>query len=79
MTVALDLSLASRFLFKEAERLNRTGQLQAAAMAAEEAESLRLCLAGSYSKWLPIANLHSIIVQRVQEGWPEKDGEFERI
>jgi len=78
MIVALDISLASRFLYKEAMRLSQGGQPQAA-MAAEEAEILRQCLGRDYGRWLPMASLHSLIVQRVREGWPEKDGEYERL
>jgi len=26
-----------------------------------------------------MASLHSLIVQRVREGWPEKEGEYERV
>ena len=48
-------------------------------MAADEAECLRQALCGEYSKWLPMANLHGLIVQRVREGWAEKEGEYERI
>ena len=79
MIVALDMSLASRFLYKEAGRLTAAGQMPAAAMATEEAESLRLHLAGEYGKWLPMASLHSMIVQRVKDGWSEKEGEYERV
>ncbi len=79
MIVALDLSLASRFLYKESDRLAKTGQSAAAGMASEEAEILRIALGGDYAKWLPMASLHSLIVQRVREGWPEKEGEYERV
>ncbi|WWD17875.1 hypothetical protein CI109_102319 [Kwoniella shandongensis] len=79
MLVALDISLASRFLFKEANRLISVGQAQAATFASEEAEILRTILAGPLGKWLPMAGLHSMIVQRVREGWPEKEGEYERV
>ncbi|RXK42505.1 hypothetical protein M231_00059 [Tremella mesenterica] len=79
MIVALDISLACRFLYKEADRLSSAGQVQAASMAIEEADVLRGCLAGEYAKWLPMAQLHSLIVQRVREGWPEKEGEYERV
>lgn len=79
MIVALTISLSSRFLFKESDRLQSLGDFQSSAMAAEEAETLRQALAGDYSKWLPMASLHGLIVQRVREGWAEKEGEYERI
>ncbi len=79
MIVAMDLSLASRFLYKESDRLAKNGHTSGAAMASEEAEILRVALAKDYSKWLPMASLHSLIVQRVREGWPEKEGEYERV
>jgi len=79
MTVALDLSLCSRFLFKESDRLRFHGAIDAAAIACEEAESLRQALKGDYSHWMPMASLHGLIVQRVRKGWSEKEGEYERI
>ncbi|GFZ43535.1 hypothetical protein JCM24511_01255 [Saitozyma sp. JCM 24511] len=79
LVAALDISLASRFLFKESDRLAKAGQSQAAAMAGDEAETLRVALARDLAKWLPMASLHAIIVQRVREGWPEKEGEYERV
>ncbi|WVQ97444.1 hypothetical protein IAU59_004557 [Kwoniella sp. CBS 9459] len=79
MIVVLDLSLCSRFLHKEADRLRLGGQTQTAQLASQEAEILRSCLAGPFAKFMPMAQLHSLIVQRVQEGWPEKEGEYERI
>jgi hypothetical protein len=79
MTVALDVSLCSRFLFKESERLRLHGAPGPAAIACEEAESLRLALTGEYSRWMPMASLHGLIVQRVRKGWSEKEGEYERI
>jgi len=79
MTVALDLSLCSRFLFKESERLRLHGEIHGSSIAAEEAESLRQALKGEYSRWMPMASLHGLIVQRVREGWSEKEGEYERI
>ncbi|WVF70472.1 hypothetical protein IAT40_005262 [Kwoniella sp. CBS 6097] len=79
MIVVLDLSLCSRFLHKEADRLRLSGQPQAAQYAFGEAEVLRSSLAGPFAKYMPMAQLHSLIVQRVQEGWPEKEGEYERI
>lgn len=79
MVVALNLSLAARFLNKEAQRLASSGSAHVANMAAEEAEILRVCLARDYCKYLPMASLHAMIVQRVKEGWPEKEGEFERV
>jgi hypothetical protein len=48
-------------------------------MAGDEAETLRVALATDFAKWLPMASLHAIIVQRVREGWPEKEGEYERV
>jgi hypothetical protein len=79
VVAALDISLASRFLYKESDRLAKAGQSQAAAMAGDEAETLRVALATDFAKWLPMASLHAIIVQRVREGWPEKEGEYERV
>lgn len=79
MIVALTISLASRFLFKEADRFQNLGEYANAAMAADEAETLRQALSGDYAKWLPMASLHGLIVQRVREGWAEKEGEYERI
>jgi hypothetical protein len=79
MIAALDISLASRFLFKESDRLSKVGQTHGAAMASEEAELLRVTLARDYARWLPMAGLHALIVQRVREGWPEKEGEYERV
>lgn len=79
MGVALNISLCSRFLFKESERLRLIGEVQPAAMAEAEAESLRQALTGEYSRWMPMASLHALIVQRVREGWAEKEGEYERI
>ena len=79
MIVALDLSLVSRFLFKESDRLAKSGQPALAVMASDEAEILRVTLATDYAKWLPMASLHSLIIQRVREGWPEKEGEYERV
>ncbi|KAK4688000.1 hypothetical protein P7C73_g2109, partial [Tremellales sp. Uapishka_1] len=79
MIAALDISLASRFLFKEATRLEGINSPQGAKMAFEDAEVLQNVLANDYSEWLPMASLHGLIVQRVREGWPEKDGEYERV
>jgi hypothetical protein len=79
MGVALSISLCSRFLFKESDRLQAMGEISGATMAADEAEVLRQALTGEYSKWLPMAQLHGLIVQRVREGWAEKEGEYERI
>ncbi|KAK8865941.1 hypothetical protein IAR55_001090 [Kwoniella newhampshirensis] len=79
MLVALDLSFASRFLFKETNRLMSIGQTQAAGYASEEAEMLCGILRGPYTRWLHIASLHSLIIQRVREGWSEKEGEYERV
>jgi hypothetical protein len=79
MVVALDISLVARFLNKESQRLAATGQVAASRMAADEAEVLRVVLARDQAKYLPMANLHALIVQRVQEGWTEKEGEYERV
>lgn len=79
MIVALTISLSSRFLYKESDRLQAQGDFQSATLAAEEGEKLRMALAGEYSKWLPMASLHGLIVQRVREGWAEKEGEYERM
>jgi hypothetical protein len=79
MTVGLDLSLCSRFLFKESERLSLHGAIGPAADACQEAESLRQVLQGEYSRWMPMAHLHGLIVQRVRKGWSEKEGEYERV
>lgn len=79
MGVALNISLCARFLFKESERLRLIGEVQGAAYAEAEAESLRQQLTGEYSRWMPMASLHALIVQRVREGWAEKEGEYERI
>lgn len=79
MMAALDISLASRFLYKESDRLIQAGQAHAAALAADEANILQHSLARDFAKWLPMASLHSLIVQRVREGWPEKEGEYERV
>ncbi|OCF55433.1 hypothetical protein L486_06916 [Kwoniella mangroviensis CBS 10435] len=84
LVVALNLSLTSRFLFKESSRLlglpqtnTETNRMAAVIMA--DAEVLRQALSGTYNRYSPIAGMHSLIVQRVREGWPEKEGEYERI
>lgn len=79
MIVALDISLAARFLNKEAQRLTANGHPYASKMASDEAELLRLALARDYAQYLPMAGLHDLIIQRVREGWPEKEGEYERV
>ena len=79
MIVSLDISLAARFLNKESTRLATTGQLHGSRMASEEAEILRVILARDYARWLPMATLQALIVQRVREGWAEKEGEYERV
>ncbi|WWC66292.1 uncharacterized protein I206_100193 [Kwoniella pini CBS 10737] len=84
LVVALNLSLTSRFLFKESTRLLGISQpnaetAQMAAVASNEAEILRQALSGPFNRYHPIAGMHSLIVQRVREGWPEKEGEYERI
>ena len=78
MIVALDLSLASRFLHKHATYLFSTDPDLTAAIASE-AEELREILSRDYARWLPMAGLHAMIVQRVREGWAEKEGEYERV
>jgi hypothetical protein len=79
MIVALNFSLAARFLNKESDRLKSTNQHQAAQLAAEEAEMLRKVLSDDYAKWMDMARMHGIIVQRVRDGWSEKEGEYERV
>jgi hypothetical protein len=79
MIVAFDISIAARFLNKESQRLTAAGQLPAAGMASGEAEILRTILGRDYARYLPMAGLHSLIIQRVREGWPEKEGEYERV
>ncbi|ORX35974.1 hypothetical protein BD324DRAFT_514442 [Kockovaella imperatae] len=79
LVVSLDISLAARFLNKESSRLSSLGHPQPAAEAAQEAEYLRSTLANDMAKWVPMASLHAMIVQRVKEGWPEKEGEYERV
>ncbi|WWC58693.1 uncharacterized protein I303_101237 [Kwoniella dejecticola CBS 10117] len=84
LVVALNLSLTARFLFKESTRLLNLAQpipnaAQMAAMASSEAEVLTQALAGPFNRFNPIAGMHSLIVDRVKEGWPEKEGEYERI
>jgi hypothetical protein len=79
MIVALDISLAARFLNKEAQRLAANGHLGGSKMASDEAELLRVALARDFAKFLPMAGLHDLIIQRVREGWPEKEGEYERV
>jgi hypothetical protein len=49
-------------------------------MAAErEAAILHNALNDKIGRWMPMARLHGMIVQRVREGLPEKDGEYERV
>ncbi|WWC86277.1 uncharacterized protein L201_001150 [Kwoniella dendrophila CBS 6074] len=84
LLIALNLSLTSRFLFKESSRLLNSPQPSPeanhmASMASSEAEVLRQALNGIFNRFNPIAGMHSLIVQRVREGWPEKEGEYERI
>ena len=79
MVVAIDLSLAGRFLNKEAQRLAATNQAQASRMAQEEAEVLRVILGRDFAQFSPLAGLHASIVHRVRDGWPEKEGEYERV
>nr|XP_019049274.1 hypothetical protein I302_03056 [Kwoniella bestiolae CBS 10118]OCF28204.1 hypothetical protein I302_03056 [Kwoniella bestiolae CBS 10118] len=84
LVVALNLSLTSRFLFKESSRLLNLPQPNVdtnriAAMISQDAEVLRQALNGNYNRFTPMAGMHSLIVQRVREGWPEKEGEYERI
>lgn len=77
--VAINLSLAARLLHKEADRLRSINQNRAANMAADEAETLRLALAGEFARWMPMAGLHALIVGRVRDGMAEKEGEYERV
>jgi hypothetical protein len=79
MLVAINMSLASRLLQKESDRLSGFGQPHAAKMAADEAELLRSALAGDFARWMPMAGLHALIVGRVKEGLAEKEGEYERV
>ena len=79
LIVSLDFSLTARFLNKESSRLDAAGYWGPATDAAQEAEVLRAALANDMSKWVPMASLHALIIQRVKEGWPEKEGEYERI
>ncbi len=79
MIVAFNISLAARFLNKESTRLSMAGHEVPAKMASEEAEILRKILEGGYGKFLPMAKMHALIVLRVKEGYPDKEGEYERI
>ena len=79
MVVVLNISLVARFLNKESQRLAANGQPAASSMASDEAEILRVALARDYTKYMPMSNLHALIVQRVKEGWSEKEGEYERV
>jgi hypothetical protein len=79
MIVALNLSLAARFLNKESERLRASHQVAAAGLAQEEAEVLKRALSDDYSRWMDMARMQGIIVQRVKDGWSEKEGEYERV
>jgi hypothetical protein len=79
MIVAIDTSLVARFLNKEAGRLACIGQPDAARRAARDAEVLRVALERDFAPWMPMAGLHAMIVQRVKDGWSEKEGEYERV
>jgi hypothetical protein len=80
LVVTVDISLAARFLYLEAARLQRAGCPQHIVMAAErEAAILHNALNDKIGRWMPMARLHGMIVQRVREGLPEKDGEYERV
>jgi hypothetical protein len=79
MVTVICLSLVARFLNKESTRLATVGQHVPASMAAEDAEVLRVVMERDISQWLPMAGLHALIVRRVKEGWPEKEGEYERV
>ena len=79
MVTPICLSLVARFLNKESARLAAAGQARPAGMAAEDAETLRVTLERDIAPWLPMAGLHAMIVRRVKEGWPEKEGEYERV
>jgi hypothetical protein len=67
------LSLVSRFPFKESDRLAKAGHAYGAALASEEAETLRAALVNDFSKWLPMGSTQALIVQCFREGWPEKE------
>lgn len=79
MIVAIDISLVARFLNKEAARLLALNQLEPSRMAADDAETLKMTLERDFSRCMPMAGLHAMIVQRVKEGWSEKEGEYERV
>ncbi|WVQ82762.1 hypothetical protein IAT38_004894 [Cryptococcus sp. DSM 104549] len=77
--VAQALSLASRLLTKEAASLHLSGQAQSAARMDADSELLRRCLEGPFDRFVKMAGVHSRIVQRVREGWTDKEGEYERV
>lgn len=77
MVVVLDVSLAARFLNKEAQRLATLGHPQASKIASDEAELLRVALARN-ARYLPMSGSHDLVIQRTREGWNERDGEHER-
>lgn len=77
--MVINLSLVARLLQKESDRLVTIGQNHAATMAAEEADMLSKALAGDYARWVPMAGLHALIVDRVKAGMAEKEGEYERV
>lgn len=79
MIVAINISLVARFLHKEAARLRALGQVQPAAMAESDADALARVLQVDFGHWIPMAALHSLIVDRVKQGLPEKEGEYERV
>jgi hypothetical protein len=69
MMVAWNFSLAARFLNKHADY----------AGTKEEGPSQIQAKLNDWGKFLPMAGLHSMIIQRVKEGWAEKEGEYERV
>lgn len=79
LIIAIDMSLVARFLHKEASRLIQIGNDGLAMTINEEATSLQQSLKNDLSPWMPMAGLHSMIVERVRDGWPEKEGEYERV
>jgi hypothetical protein len=79
MLVAINISLVARLLHKESDRLQSIGQFDASRMAGEEAELLRETLAGDFARWMPMAELHGMVVARVSQGLAEKEGEYERV
>lgn len=73
------MSLVARFLNKEGSRLLQRASESIALTITEEATFLQQALKNELSPWMPMAGLHSMIVERVRDGWPEKEGEYERV